>query len=124
TGSSRAVRTGPEPPGLRASNRKVSQPLAVHAHFEPMRLGQAANVSLVGAVEIDLEHILAVHGEVMVDGDTAARSEGQVLASAIVLPEVLADGVLLGAWREARIAHGKSTDLDGRRQIPLEEQRR
>ena len=65
--------------------------LAVHAHVELLRPSHSLQVILVLALQADLDEILPVHGEVVGNGDTASRSERQILALPIVLKHVNRD---------------------------------
>ena len=89
-----------------------------------MRVDESAHSPVVGAGEIHLGHILAVDGEGVPYGQAPTRAEGQIIADATVLFQVLVDDEDLRGRRRRRITDRQTADLPGRRQIPLGQHRR
>src|SRR5262245_64925079 len=89
-----------------------------------MLFRESADVPLVSPVEIHLQEVLAIHGEVVTNRQTASRAERQILAPPIVLPEVLANRVLVRARCRRRVSNGEPAHFPGRREVALEQQRR
>ena len=92
---------------------------AVEPHLHLVPVGEAAQPPVVGAREVDLDDVLAVHGEGVPHRQPAARAERQVVADPGVLLQVLVDGEDLGRRGEVRVAHREPADLPRRRQVAL-----
>ena len=97
---------------------------AVEPHLELVPAGEAAQPSVVGAREVDLDDVLAVHGEGMPHREPTPRPERQVVADPRVLLQILVDGEDLRRRRQIRVAHRQPADLPRRRQIALGQHRR
>ena len=76
------------------------------------------------AAQVELEEVLPVEREVVPDGEAAPRSEGQVLARAVVLVLEVGHLVVGGPRAQVGVADGELADAPRRRQVPLHQGRR
>ena len=76
-----------------------------------MRLSQAANIAPRVLLQADLDDVLSVQGEVMANGDSASRPEGQILAGAVILHEILGNIVGLKERTNSEISNGEPSNL-------------
>ena len=110
--------------GLGSANGDLLHLGAVEPHLQRVRLREAADAAVVGAIEEDLDDVGPVDREVIADGRAAARSKRQVVAHPVVLLQVFVDLEGIGRGADVRIADREAADLQGRRQVPFRQHRR
>ena len=67
---------------------KLGTSVAIEPDVEPLMRSRTLDVVGEVAVQPDRDPVFAVHRKVVVDGDTAARSERQVFTQPLVLTQV------------------------------------
>ncbi len=97
---------------------------AVEPHFEGVRPSDADDVVVELPLQPDLDDILAVHREPVAHRETAARSERQIFAGAIVLRHQFWRLIRLDDRRDVDVADREAADALRRSDVPLEQRRR
>ena len=98
---------GPLRPGhasSRSAECKFLDAGPVQPDFEAPRLTDSADEVAAGSLQDDLDDVLAVRGEMVANGETAARPERQVFTGAILLQVQQRHAVLRNAWTDRGIA--------------------
>ena len=138
-GSSRYLHLRPQPPldliarigrllehrrqvGVTADRRAVDW-ISIDRHLNVTRILKTANDVQVGAIQLRLDVVLAVHREDMADTDATQRAERKAV-DVLILREVLRDAIRLAARPKTRVANGQRADCRSRRQIALLQRRR
>ena len=104
-----------------AADGEPFQQRAIEPDVDLMRLAHTDEVVVELPLELELDEIFAVHGELIIDGNAAARAERQILAHPLVLHEVALDLEDIDDRPTCRVADGQPADHARRRQIVLQQ---
>ena len=128
---SRASTASPVSVGLSNSDSRSSRPpivreidaLAVDRDLHVVRVLEAAHDVEIRAVQLGLEHVVAVERERVAHRGSADRAERKPV-DVLVLREVLADAERVAAGADVGIADGQGRDLHRRRHVFFLQRRR
>ena len=107
-----------------AADREPLDERAVQPHIEVVRPTHPPDVIVVVGLQLDLDAVFAVNGEVMPDRDAAERPERQVLAQSIVLHEIQMDLVGIHLRTGGGDSDRQPADLSSCREVAVEQRRR
>ena len=106
-----------------SADRKFLDAGPVQPDLEAPRLTDSADEVATGSLQDDLDDVLAVRGEMVANGETAARPKRQVFAGAILLQVIERHAILRYARTDPGIGDGKASDAARRDQITIKQAR-
>jgi hypothetical protein len=120
----RRRREAPEAPEGAATDGEPLHQHTIQPDIEVVRLSEPADVFDVVGLKVDFGGVLAVHGEVMPDGQAAARPEREIFAQPLGLIEQRVDAVSADGRSGRRRADRHAADFSGCRHVAVEQRRR
>jgi len=108
----------------RPGERKFLDAGPVQSDLETARLTDAADNVAADSLQDDLDDVLTVGGEMVVNRQTAARSERQIFARAILLRVVERHSILRHVRADRGICDGQPSDAARGDKIPIQQARR
>src|SRR5437667_22232 len=107
-----------------ASDGEAFQQLAIEADVELLRPAHALEVILILPLETNFDEVLAIDRKVVVNGETATRSERQIVALPVILHHVQWNLESLEPRIGGRETGREPRDLTGHREVSLQVGRR
>ena len=106
-----------------AADSDRTHPLLVHGNLDLVRIFHSAHQIESVAPQTNLDHVLAIHREVMPDQNSAPRSRRQSFYM-LVLRKIGTNPVRCRGRCHVRVSNRQPADVPGRRQVAFHQRRR
>ena len=107
-----------------AAHRELLDALAVDANVDLARMLRAEDIGIAVPLQADAQRIFGVERKMMANRHAAARSQGKILAHAVVLDEELREFIRLRDRPRRAIPNSDAADLARGREVALQQHRR